>query len=81
MDKLVFRSDCIRSLKQGESIMKEHEDSGREEREAQAVKVKQKEGTGTVPNVTSAQGGGKEDELQVAAHELEEKKGDWSKDH
>jgi len=61
--------------------MPDQQDPGREEREARAAETKEKEGSGTVPNVTPGEDEGKTGELKKALHELEEKKGDWSKDH
>ena len=51
-------------------------------REAETAKAREREGSGTVPNVTPGQAGGMTEqlkELKEAVHELEEKKGDWSK--
>ena len=55
------------------------DDSDREARQAEAAKAKQKEGFGTVPNVTEQDGHDQIAELKNAVHEYEEKKGDWSK--
>ena len=54
------------------------QDSERQAREAPA-KAKQKEGYGTVPNVTEEQAKDELGEAKKALHEYEEKKGDWSK--
>jgi len=57
--------------------------SDREEqaqRETETAHVKQKEGFGTVPNVTPDQPESDAEDLREAAHELEEEKGDWGKD-
>ncbi len=43
--------------------------------------LRQKQGTGNVPNVTPGQDSGQIEELKEAMHELEEKKGDWGKSH
>jgi hypothetical protein len=61
--------------------MTDRENPGREKREAEAAKAKEKEGAGTVPNVTPGEAGGETEELKEAMHELEEEKGDWAKDH
>jgi hypothetical protein len=55
------------------------EDSEREAMAAETAKAKQKEGTGTVPNVTEQDAHDETGELKSALHEYEEKKGDWSK--
>ncbi len=55
------------------------EDPGRDARDAETAKAKQKEGYGAVPNVTENEGNDKNAELRKALHEYEEKKGDWSK--
>ena len=55
------------------------EDSGREARDVETAKAKQKEGYGAVPNVTEHEGNDEAAELRKAIHEYEEKKGDWSK--
>jgi len=57
-------------------------DPKQKEREAETAKVRAKEGSGTVPNVTDDHAGQVKDEteqLKEAVHELEEEKGDWSK--
>ena len=56
-------------------------DTKRQKREAEVSKVKQKEGSGTVPNVTDHDGDDPDGEqaLKKAVHDLEEEKGDWSK--
>jgi protein-disulfide isomerase len=61
--------------------MTDQEDIERTRRAAEAVKAKEKEGFGTVPNVTPKQDDPKTEALKVAAHELEETKGDWAKGH
>jgi len=48
-------------------------------REAETAKAREKEGSGTVPNVTPGQADGMTEQLKEAVHELEEEKGDWSK--
>jgi hypothetical protein len=55
------------------------EDSQREAMQAETEKVKQKEGTGAVPNVTEQDGHDETTDLKKALHDYEEKKGDWSK--
>ena len=55
------------------------QDSERQAREAETAKAKQKEGSGAVPNVTEEDDKDEVGELKNAAHEYEEKKGDWSK--
>ena len=55
------------------------EDSEREAMQAETAKVKQKEGTGAVPNVTEQDERGETTDLKNALHEYEEEKGDWSK--
>ena len=57
------------------------QDSEREARQTEVAKVRQKEGYGTVPNVTEDETDEKtwEDEVKEAIHEFEEEKGDWSK--
>jgi hypothetical protein len=55
------------------------EDSQREAMQAETAKVKQKEGTGAVPNVTEQDEHDETSDLKNAVHEYEEKKGDWSK--
>ena len=55
------------------------EDSEREAMEAETAKARQKEGSGTVPNVTEQDGKDDISELKSALHEYEEKEGDWSK--
>lgn len=59
------------------------QDSEREARQAEAAKVKQREGSGAVPNVTEdekeVEKKTEEEELKEAIHEFEEEKGDWSK--
>jgi hypothetical protein len=59
------------------------QDSEREARQKEVEQVKQKEGSGTVPNVTEDEGERKtrEAEVKEAMHEFEEEKGDWSKGH
>ena len=59
------------------------EDSEREARQKEVEQVKQKEGSGTVPNVTEDEAERKTSEAEVkeAMHEFEEEKGDWSKSH
>jgi hypothetical protein len=61
--------------------MTDRKNPGREKREAEAARAKEKEGAGAVPNVTPAEGAGETEELKEAMHELEEEKGDWAKDH
>jgi hypothetical protein len=46
-----------------------------------APTARQKDGTGTVPNVTPGQDAPKVEQLKEAMQELEEKKGDWGKSH
>jgi hypothetical protein len=54
---------------------------GQKEREAETAEAKRNEGTGTVPNVTPGQDKDDEtEELKEAMHQVEEEKGDWSKD-
>jgi hypothetical protein len=57
------------------------QDSEREARQAEAAKIKQREGSGAVPNVTEDEVEKKTGEAEVkeAIHEFEEEKGDWSK--
>ena len=55
------------------------QESDRKLREAETAKAKEKEGYGTVPNVTAEDAKDKDAELNNALHEYEEKKGDWSK--
>jgi len=59
------------------------QDSEREARQKEVEQVKQKEGSGTVPNVTEDEAERKTSEAEVkeAMHEFEEEKGDWSKSH
>jgi hypothetical protein len=59
------------------------QDSEREARQKEVAKVKQKEGSGTVPNVTEdeAKQNTRETDLKETMHEFEEEKGDWSKGH
>jgi hypothetical protein len=59
------------------------QDSEREARQKEVEEVKQKEGSGTVPNVTEDEAERKTTEAEVkeAMHEFEEEKGDWSKSH
>lgn len=59
------------------------QDSEREARQKEVEEVKQKEGSGTVPNVTEdeAERKTREAEVKKAMHEFEEEKGDWSKSH
>ena len=54
------------------------QDSERQAREAPA-KAKQKEGSGTVPNVTDEEAKDEAGDAKKAIHEYEETKGDWSK--
>ena len=61
--------------------MTDREKPGRETREAEAARAKEKEGAGAVPNVTPGEETGDTEELKEAMHELEEKKGDWGKSH
>jgi hypothetical protein len=61
--------------------MTQPDDPNRPAREADAARAKEKEGTGTVPNANPDETQGKAGELKKAIHELEEEKGDWSKDH
>jgi hypothetical protein len=61
--------------------MTDPENPGREEREAEAARAKEKEGAGAVPNVRPGEEAGETEELKEAIHELEEEKGDWAKDH
>ena len=56
-----------------------NQDSERKAREAEAAKARQKEGSGTVPNVTEEEAEDEAGEAKKAIHEYEEKKGDWSK--
>ncbi len=60
--------------------MTDREDPGQEQREAEATTAKEREGHGTVPDVTSEKPQGEAGELKEALHQLEEEKGDWSKD-
>lgn len=55
------------------------QDSDRDAMQAETAKVKQKEGTGAVPNVTEEDDRGETADLKNALHEYEEEKGDWSK--
>ena len=55
------------------------EDSEREAMQAETSKVKQKEGTGAVPNVTEQDARDETTDLKNALHDYEEEKGDWSK--
>jgi hypothetical protein len=55
------------------------QDSERKAREAEAAKAKQKEGSGTVPNVTDEEAKDEAGDARKAIHEYEETKGDWSK--
>jgi hypothetical protein len=55
------------------------QDSERAAMEAETAKAKEKEGFGTVPNVTEDEPKDRTGELKNAIHEYEEKKGDWSK--
>ncbi len=48
-------------------------------REAETAKAREREGSGTVPNVTPGHADGMTEQLKEAVHELEEEKGDWSK--
>jgi hypothetical protein len=57
--------------------MTEPQKTDRENQETEAAEAKRKEGAGTVPNVTPGKPDG---ELVEALHDLEEEKGDWSKD-
>jgi hypothetical protein len=59
------------------------QDSEREARQKEVEEVKQKEGSGTVPNVTEDEAERKTTDAEVkeAIHEFEEEKGDWSKSH
>jgi hypothetical protein len=59
--------------------MKRHTDHGRQAREAEAARAKEREGFGTVPNAAPAEENPRLREIKEAAHELEEKEGDWSK--
>jgi hypothetical protein len=61
--------------------MNQPEDPKRQAREARAAQVKEKEGTGTVPNANPAETQGKAGEIKKAMHDLEEQKGDWAMDH
>jgi hypothetical protein len=63
--------------------MTDRTNPGRSQREDEAARAKQKEGTGTVPNVAPGENAGESKEvreLKKAAHDLEEEKGDWAKD-
>jgi hypothetical protein len=53
----------------------------RKARQDEVAKVKEKEGSGAVPNVTEdeIEEETPEADLKQAVHELEETKGDWSK--
>ena len=55
------------------------QDSEQKAMEAETAQAKQKEGTGTVPNVTEDQVKDEAGEAKKAMHEYEEEKGDWSK--
>jgi hypothetical protein len=61
--------------------MTDPENAGQEKREAEAAQAEKKQGHGAVPNVTPEQAVGEAGELKEAVHQLEEEKGDWSKDH
>jgi hypothetical protein len=63
--------------------MTDRTNPGRSQNEDEAARAKQREGTGTVPNAApddNAAESKEVKELKKAAHDLEEKKGDWSKD-
>jgi hypothetical protein len=52
-------------------------DTDRDRRVQEAAEAQEREGHGTVPNVTP---GAPNEEMVGALHKLEEEKGDWSKD-
>lgn len=61
--------------------MSNQADPKQAQRDVETAKTKQKEGFGSVPNVTPDDPEGDDEELKEAAHQLEEEKGDWGKDH
>jgi hypothetical protein len=61
--------------------MSNRKDTGRKAREAEAAQAKQREGSGTVPNVALGPAKDETDKLKEAMHQVEEEKGDWSKGH
>jgi hypothetical protein len=61
--------------------MSDREDPKQAQRDVETAKTKQKEGFGTVPNVTPPDPDKDAEELKEAAHHLEEEKGDWGIDH
>jgi hypothetical protein len=63
------------------TVMTAKLDKGWEERQAEAAKVKQKEGYGAVPNPVPGQPASDVEKLKEAMHQVEEEKGDWAKDH
>jgi hypothetical protein len=60
--------------------MTDRDDPGQEQRVSEDAKAKEREGHGTVPDVTSQKPEGEAGEIKEALHQLEEEKGDWSKD-
>jgi len=75
-----MRIYLFRGLTERKSIMKRRQQSQPAQRAAETAEIKEKEGHGTVPNVTPNEAEGEMGELAEAVHQLEEDKGDWSKD-
>jgi hypothetical protein len=65
----------------GRPIMTGQKDLQQAQRESEAAKTKEKEGSGSVANVAPGQDAEETEQLKKAAHELEEEKGDWAKGH
>jgi hypothetical protein len=61
--------------------MNKRKDLGRQAREAEAARTRQREGFGAVPNVAAGPAKDETSRLKEALHQVEEEKGDWSKDH
>ena len=55
------------------------DDAARDAMDAETAKAKEKQGTGTVPNVTEEDTKNETGKLKEPIHEYEETKGDWSK--
>jgi hypothetical protein len=63
-------------FEKGDPIMSNPKPTDRERRETETAEEREKQGQGTVPNVTP---GAPNEQLVEALHQREEEKGDWSK--